>query len=129
MAFNGQRASKNLDTAEKFALGGVNAIRAYPTGEGLGDQGWQATAELRYNLLPSLQGVVFYDVGGIDINRRAYIANANNSRHLSGEGIGFNASLAKSWQLKLNVAWRGNEEPLSDKDQKPRVWAQGIYQF
>ena len=31
--------------------------------------------------------------------------------------------------LKMNVAWRGSEAPVSDKDQKPRVWLQASYQF
>ncbi len=128
-ALNTQRASKNLESSEKFALGGVNAVRAYPSGEGTGDQGWQGTVELRYNLLPFLQCVAFYDAGGIDINHSAFIANAKNSRHLSGEGVGLNANIEQNFALKFSVAWHGGEEPRSDKDQKPRVWAQGVYKF
>ena len=35
---SGQAASKNLDSAEKMSLGGMDGVRAYPQGEGFGDQ-------------------------------------------------------------------------------------------
>jgi len=31
-----QWASKNLDSSQKFGLGGPNGVRAYPSGEGYG---------------------------------------------------------------------------------------------
>jgi hemolysin activation/secretion protein len=36
---NGQQASGNLDSSEKFILGGLAGIRAYPIGEASGDNG------------------------------------------------------------------------------------------
>lgn len=47
--FQGQKASSNLDSSEKIFLGGANGVRAYPQGEGSGDEGFLATAELRYH--------------------------------------------------------------------------------
>ncbi|MBV9191772.1 MAG: ShlB/FhaC/HecB family hemolysin secretion/activation protein, partial [Betaproteobacteria bacterium] len=44
---SGQFASKNLDSSEKFALGGPTGVRAYPTGEAVGDEGLLANLELR----------------------------------------------------------------------------------
>jgi len=43
-----QWASKNLDSSQKFGLGGCNGVRAYPSGEGYGDSGALAQIELRY---------------------------------------------------------------------------------
>lgn len=67
--FNGQVASKNLDSSEQMSLGGPNAIRAYPVGEGSGDEGWIFNGEARYNL-PSfslvpgqIQFITFVDTG------------------------------------------------------------------
>ena len=45
----GQMASKNLDSSERFYLGGAQGVRAYPQGEASGDQGILGTAELRYH--------------------------------------------------------------------------------
>ena len=47
--FAGQSANKNLDSSEKFALGGMG-VRAYPQGEASGDAGSLLNLEVRYNL-------------------------------------------------------------------------------
>ena len=39
---SGQFASANLDSAERFQLGGPSGVRAYPTGEASGDEGVRA---------------------------------------------------------------------------------------
>lgn len=123
-----QFAGKNLDSSEKFMLGGAGGVRAYPSGEGLGDNGWLATLEYRYRLLPSLQGTLFFDAGGVDINHSPFAAG-DNSRQLTGQGFGLNANPVPALNLKMSVAWRGHEQPLSDKDQQPRMWLQAGYRF
>lgn len=123
-----QFANKNLDSSQKMVLGGVNGIRAYPAGEGLGDEGWQGSLEWRQALLPLLQGVVFVDAGGVKINHDPFAAGVN-SRNLHGYGVGINAQPVKPVMLKMSIAWRGGEAPQSDKDQKPRIWLQGNYVF
>lgn len=116
-ALNGQQAGKNLDSSEKFSLGGPTSIRAYPWGEGSGDEGYRGTLELRQNLMPSMtfgvQGVLFYDFGSVKVNKTPFGAAANNSKTLSGAGFGVNASINKV-QLKASVAWRLSPDlPLS----------------
>ena len=102
----GQQASKNLDSSEKFALGGANAIRAYPQGEASGDEGLRATLELRQTLSANLQGIAFYDWGSIKVNKNPFgAAAASNNRSLGGAGVGLNASFDKV-QLKAALAWR-----------------------
>lgn len=123
-----QRASKNLDSSEKFVLGGVYGIRAYPQGEAAGDQGWLATLEVRQALMPGWQGSVFYDAGGVDINRRPFAAG-NNQRRLSGYGIGLAASL-DAFIVSATLAWRGGSAaPTSDRDKSPRLWVQANWRF
>src|SRR5205085_4169849 len=48
---NGQFAGKNLDISEKIGLGGMYGVRAYPQGEGYGDEGYIVNLEARYLLL------------------------------------------------------------------------------
>jgi len=123
-----QRASKNLDSSEKFVLGGVYGIRAYPQGEAAGDQGWLASLELRQALMPGWQGSVFYDAGGVDINRQPFIAG-DNKRRLSGYGIGLAASF-DAFSVSATLAWRGGSAaPTSDRDKSPRLWLQGNWRF
>jgi len=123
-----QSASKNLDSSEKFALGGIYGVRAYPQGEASGDQGWLATLELRHVLMPGWQGSVFYDAGGIDINRQQFIAGSNQ-RRLSGYGIGL-AATVDAFSVSATLAWRGGSQaPTSDRDKSPRLWLQGNWRF
>ena len=81
----GQRASKNLDSSEKFSLGGAQGVRAYPVGEAAGDEGALATLELRYALPQWLgatpQLVLFADSGRVRINKNPFAAG-NNVRGL-----------------------------------------------
>jgi hemolysin activation/secretion protein len=101
----GQQASKNLDSSEKFALGGANAIRAYPQGEASGDEGLRATVELRQSLSAHLQGIAFYDWGSVKVNKNPFGAVTSNSKSLAGAGFGMNASYS-NFQLKAALAWR-----------------------
>ena len=61
ISINGQQASKNLDSSEKFSLGGPTGVRAYPTGEASGDEGFKVIAELRHSWNANWQSTLFYD--------------------------------------------------------------------
>jgi hemolysin activation/secretion protein len=131
VALSGQRASKNLNSSEKFALGGAYGVRAYPQGEGIGDEGWLAKVELRHQFMPNLQGLVFYDAGSVDINRNPFAAGSN-TRNLSGAGFGANANLL-GMQISASIAWRiEGGQPTSEpatQDSNPRFWVQVSKQF
>ena len=134
-SLSGQKANKNLDSSEKFILGGANGVRAYPQGEASGDSGYVATAELRYALnfssLPGvLQPFMFVDAGGVTINQSPFAASAN-TRHLSGGGIGLSWTRANDFQVKLTLATRiGNQASVSsDTDRHTRGWVQAIKYF
>lgn len=128
---SGQQAGKNLNSSEKFILGGATGVRAYPQGEGNGDQGWLANLEVRHNFAQSVQGVLFYDAGSVDINRNQFAAGAN-TRNISGAGFGANANLA-GVQVKAYLAWRtGGGQPTSEPatlNRNPRLWLQAGKQF
>ena len=124
LSLNGQQANKNLNSSEKFSLGGALGVRAYPQGEGSGDQGLLANIELQRNLTEQFQGVVFYDFGQVDINRNPFAAGSN-TRALGGVGVGLNGQIEKL-QFKTSVAWRTRGgDPLSDTAKRnPRLWLQ-----
>ncbi len=131
LALSGQQADKNLNSSEKFSLGGATGVRAYPQGEGSGDQGWMINAEVRHNLKDNLQGIAFYDAGSVTINHNPFVAGAN-SRFISGAGLGVNTNLA-GVQLKAYLAWRGaGGQPQSEPatvNRSPRLWVQAGKQF
>ena len=136
---SGQFASKNLSSSEKFSLGGPNAVRAYPVGEGSGDEGYLATAELRYSdsKLKLGSGAIglsaFYDFGHVRIQKNPAIGGAllNNGRTISGAGLGASIGSEGNFLLRSSVAWRTSASaPRSDRAERvPRVWLQAIQWF
>lgn len=119
--FQGQIASKNLDTSEQLSLGGPNAIRAYPVGEGSADEGWLFNAEARYRLpnIPNLPGywqlVGFIDTGFSRVNAKPLAGDLNNSRHLTGYGFGLSFLEMAGFNLQTSIAWRDTQkQPSSD---------------
>ncbi len=108
VTFNGQLASKNLDSSEKFSLGGPSGVRSYPQGEASGDEGVKGTVEVRHNYSPNWQVTAFYDFGKVTFNNNPFgptAATAANSKSLGGVGFGINARFDKI-QVKAALAWR-----------------------
>ena len=135
-AISGQRATKNLASAEKFSLGGPNGVRAFPVGEATADIGLVATAEGRY-ILPNykLAGgdvtlIAFYDHGWARINETALPTDTENNRSLGGYGFGVSAGQDGNFIVRASLAWATHGVAQSDTAQRvPRVWAQAVKWF
>ena len=130
-----QWASKNLSSAEKITLGGANDVRAYPSGEASGDQGYVGTLEARYtnpawrigNATTVLS--TFYDYGSVTISKNPLPGVANN-RSIKGAGLGLTVASGNDFAVRAAMAWRiGNQLPLSDADRSPRFWLQASKSF
>lgn len=130
----GQLSSKNLDSSEKFYLGGFNGVRAYPADEGGGSEGALANLEARVRLPLNFAAVGFFDYGTVRINRDNDYAGAAypNTDTLRGAGL----SLAWTADFGLNVKATAarrigrNPDPTSTGDDQDgslitnRVWLQ-----
>ncbi|MEO8202376.1 MAG: ShlB/FhaC/HecB family hemolysin secretion/activation protein [Betaproteobacteria bacterium] len=138
VALNGQLTNKNLASAEKMSLGGATGVRAYPTGQGIGDQGFIFSTELRYNV-PKFQlfsGDVtflgFYDAGRVKVNYTPLATSVSpNFVGLSSVGVGISVGKDNDFLVKTSIAWRGeNDNPDADNVRRePRVWFQAIKWF
>lgn len=95
-ALSGQLAGKNLDSSEKFYLGGMSGVRAYPAAEGGGSEGEMLNLELRWKLSPGFSVTPFYDWGRVRINRDNGFAGAPQLNAYSLNGAG--AALAWQWE-------------------------------
>lgn len=101
---SGQKASKNLDSSEKFYLGGPVGIRAYPNSEGAGSEGQMINLELRQKLPQNLMVSAFYDWGRVKQYANNNKVDGNlissiNAYNLSGYGL----TLAWDGPYKTNV--------------------------
>ena len=112
-SFQAQWARDNLNSSEKFSLGGPYGIRAYPVNEGRGDEGWIANFELRYRVpqslsLGQLQVKAFYDMGSIKLHNSPWdnaitTATGRNRYSLSGAGLG--VTLIRAGRYQLSGMW------------------------
>lgn len=119
-----QGTARNLDSSEKFSLGGPGGVRAYAPGEATVDQGALLSLELRYahdylggNFVWSL----FHDAADGRINRQ--LAAAGNEVRLRGAGFGLQWN-AGDLGLAASLAWRGSRVPSEGADPHPRLYFQ-----
>ncbi len=118
----GQWAGKNLDSSEKFGLGGINGVRAFPSGEGYGDSGLLAQVELHHTM-GDWMPFAFFDAGSVRINQQPW-ATGSNQRSIAGPGLGVRYAHG-AWSGGVTVAWRSNGgTPRSDAQaDSPVLWA------
>jgi len=104
-ALNGQTADKNLDSNQKFYLGGSNGVRAYPASEGSGYQGFVLSLEARWKPAPDWQLAALYDYGYVTVNHDNDYSGASSLNEYCLRGYG----LAISWRGKrkqtLSLTW------------------------
>ena len=79
--------SRNLDTYNRIALGGVNGVRAYTTIDGVGDAGAVGSIELRQTIFNSHYIGVFYDAGIVMPNQSAIDGAYNTTYTLQAIGL------------------------------------------
>jgi len=114
-----QFSSKNLDTSEKMSLGGPTGVRAYPTGEASGDEGYRYSLDLRYGLgnfpyFGDITPLIFYDYGRIKQFKNKDVSTtvvANNEYSLSGYGLGLEAVNSNNFSLKFIAAHTNGGNP------------------
>lgn len=135
--FNGQKAFNNLDSTEKFSLGGSSGVRSYPVNEDSCDDGFIATGELRW-AVPGMQElhkdakaqlVAFYDYG----RSWAYVSSWENSglpsRDLAGAGLGLNIGLPHV-KLATSYAWKlSSAVSRTAPDQSGRFWLNAVFSY
>ena len=139
LRLSGQASGKNLDSSEKFLMGGVNGVRAYPEGEAPADQAllarfdWVIPVPLEA-LAGGLSARLFVDAGTVWLlqDTRGGLDNFGIPNHynLSGAGFGFNWTLPKGLTANLEAATKIGSNPgasargndADGKDNNSRVW-------
>jgi len=112
-AFSGQWANKNLDSSEKFYLGGSNGVRAYPSSEAGGALGQMLNVELRWQLADGWNLAGFYDYGRISVNKMNDFtgAAALNAYALKGAGVALGWRSNAGLSVQASYARRVGENP------------------
>ena len=146
LSFNGQLASKNLDPAEQFYLGGPYGIRAYPVSQGGGSQGGVISAQVNYALDSNIELGAFLDAGLIQqykdlhgIEGWKQETNAGNFYALYATGVDAKYRYKKKAEISGTIAfplhdnpkYNGNGEQLNvdNHDRSVQFWLKGSFFF
>ena len=120
----GQVANKNLDSSERFFLGGPLGVRAYPGSEGGGTQGAMVNLEIRQRLPEGFQVIAFYDHGRVQVEKTRPATASNepappNTYSLRGSGLGVIWNGPQKMVIKALWSRRlgSNPNPASGMDQ------------
>ena len=121
-----QTASRNLDAGSELAIGGPDAVRAYPAGELFADQGHITHLDYRRTLsffdnAPTTISL-FHDYARVEVNRNPLPTDTSNKRSYGGFGLGLVQPIGSNITLQASIAWRTTAQPLSEPDRRPRVW-------
>jgi hemolysin activation/secretion protein len=152
VSLDGQWASRNLDTSEKYFLGGPYSLAGYPTGEIAGDNAAVVYADLRYDFykMPwggDFQMKAFYTYGWTQIYKNQstwdiFYSNQpdDNEVHLQTVGLGVSQTWSDTAVIRVTVGKqiggdkhvkRPYNDPVGlDYDQSDsdyRAWVEAIY--
>lgn len=122
-----QLANRGLDGSERFYLGGLNGVRAYPASETSGDVGYTATVELRRATgVEGLEAAAFIDVGEVTRNK-----GYGEHRNLAGWGVGLRYAKPGDWYAQLDYARKinGEDNVSEDHNHDGRMWFQVYKMF
>ena len=103
--YSGQHATRNLDSSEKFYLGGVSGVRAFPSSEGSGSAGQLATVEMRVRLPNNFAFTLFHDRG------RVVNFDSTPSYILAGPGASLTWKSDFGMNVKFTAARRSKANP------------------
>jgi hemolysin activation/secretion protein len=139
VSYTGQVADRNLDSSEKMQLGGMNGVRAYPTGEGSGSDAQLVQLELRHRLESGVNLTGFYDwgqiwlqhdpsyPGGPQHNRNTYKGFGASVAFTNDDGVNFKATWARRQGSNPNPTQTGNDQD-GTRDRN-RYWLQVTLPF
>lgn len=122
-----QLASRGLDGSERFYLGGMSGVRAYPASETSGDVGYTATVELRRATgVEGLEAAAFIDVGEVTRSK-----GYGEHRNLAGWGVGLRYAKPGDWYAQLDYARKinGEDNISEDHNHDGRMWFQVYKMF
>ena len=147
-AWQGQRASTNLDSSEKFVLGGPLGVRAYPQGEASADEADLLNLELRWDTTAAwapgnFQWAAFLDAGRARLHKESWSGwEGGNTRltniySLYGTGIALTWSERNRYLVRASYAHKlgpnpgrdSNDRDSDNTDDNGRFWLQATAWF
>ena len=123
-----QIALKNLDSSEKFSIGGPTTLPGYASGEASGDEGTLLKLKLNWRVRNDTALGLFADYAHIDLAHDP-LAGTDNKRHFSDAGLSLDWQGTQGLTASMLVAWAGGEKPNPADNDRPRFWANVGYNW
>lgn len=127
LALRVQKAFDNLDVTEQFRAGGPDGVRAFPSGEGTGDNGALLSAELRvvvpqawYSFVGG-QAIasVFCDRAVVQARNEPPPGSTDENRaNYAGCGLGLTWASPEGWELRSSLATPTIGESSDQKERR-----------
>ena len=135
VSYTAQLADKNLDSSEKMQLGGMNGVRAYPTGEGSGSEGQMIQFELRQQLENGINMAAFYDWGQVWLQHDPNYPGGPKDNLHTYKGFGASVGYTFDNGMTVKATWarkhgdNPNPNPINGNDMdgtrdRNRYWLQ-----
>lgn len=117
-----QQAGKNLDSSEKFMLGGPATLPGYAADEAIGDSGVHAKLGLRWQAMPELALTAFADDARLRLAHDPLPTATTNRKRLADVGIGADWMLGRNFSANAILAWARKAASNPADNDKPRLW-------
>ena len=107
----------------------IIGVRAYPMGEGNGDNAWLSQLELRADV-GGCSVFAFADAGQAWANAKPWDAGSSQRRSIAGAGLGLRW-LSGGWSLESSLASRVHGGPAQSErqDRNPQLFVSLSYRF
>jgi hemolysin activation/secretion protein len=113
LTYAGQKASRNLDSAEKFGATGQSGVRAYSSAEPSGDNGQLLSLEWRHQVSKLLVLTAYHERARLQRDHTAGPGTPNPNRFsLAGSGLGLSWGRADLVLVRAALAWRQGDNPV-----------------
>ena len=119
---SGQQAGKNLDSSEKFMLGGPATLPGYAADEAIGDSGVHARLGLRWQAMPELALTAFADEARLRLAHDPLPTATTNRQRLADTGIRADWMFGKNFSANAILAWARKEASSPAANDKARLW-------
>jgi hemolysin activation/secretion protein len=112
LSWSGQRANRNLDSAEKFGATGQGGVRAYSSAEPSADNGQLFSVEWRHQIGDQLTLAAYHERARVQRDHSEGPGTLSPNRFtLAGSGVGISWGRANELMLRAALAWRQGDNP------------------
>lgn len=123
-----QQAFDNLDSSEKFSVGGPATMPGYASGERSSDSGTLAKVKLNWRVRDNIALGAFVDYAHVSLLHNPGLSSGNH-QHFSDAGFSLDWLGPHGLTATVITAWAIDQPPNPSDNDRPRLWANMSYNW